>query len=59
MPLPHLWAIGYGIGNSRRHGAAKDGGKYRYEFEFCPVNGFLSSPDLLMTDCELKLSYES
>ena len=42
----------------RRHGASLNNGKYRYEFEFCPVNGFLSSPDLLMTDCELKLSFD-
>ena len=42
----------------RRHGATLSGTKYRYEFEFSPVNGFLSSPDLLMTDCELKLSFD-
>ena len=44
--------------SQRRHGATLAGNKYRYEFEFSPVNGFLSSPDLLMTDCELKLSFD-
>ena len=42
----------------RRTGASHIGSKYRYEFEFSPVNGFLSSPDLLMTNCELKLSFD-
>ena len=42
----------------RRTGASLTGTKYRYEFEFSPVNGFLSSPDLLMTNCELKLSFD-
>ena len=32
--------------------------KRRYEFEFSPTNGFLASPDLLMTNCELKLSFD-
>ena len=42
----------------RRWGASRDSAKTRYEFEFSPVNGFLSNPDLLMTDCELKLSFD-
>ena len=42
----------------RRWGASSDATKTRYEFEFSPVNGFLASPDLLMTDCELKLSFD-
>ena len=42
----------------RRTGAPQTGSKYRYEFEFSPVNGFLSSPDLLLTNCELKLSFD-
>ena len=44
---------------SLRHiGASKNGSLYRYEFEFSPTNGFLASPDLLMTNCELKLSFD-
>lgn len=42
----------------RRWGASSDATKTRYEFEFSPVNGFLANPDLLMTDCELKLSFD-
>ena len=44
--------------NARRKGSSEVGSKTRYEFEFSPVNGFLSSPDLLMTNCELKLSFD-
>ena len=33
-------------------------GKRRYEFAFIPTNGFLASPELLMKDCELKLSFD-
>ena len=44
---------------SLRHiGTTRNGSKYRYEFEFSPTNGFLASPDLLMTNCELKLSFD-
>ena len=32
--------------------------KQRYEFAFVPNNGFLCSPELLMKDCELKLSFD-
>ena len=32
--------------------------KQRYEFAFIPNNGFLTSPELLMKDCELKLSFD-
>ena len=42
----------------RRKGSSEIGSKTRYEFEFSPVNGFLTSPDLLMTNCELKLSFD-
>ena len=47
-----------GIKPIRLSGSTQNGSKYRYEFEFSPVNGFLSSPDLLMTNCELKLSFD-
>ena len=30
----------------------------RFEFAFIPNNGFLQSPELLMKDCELKLSFD-
>ena len=44
---------------SLRHvGTTHNGSIYRYEFEFSPTNGFLASPDLLMTNCELKLSFD-
>ena len=42
----------------RLTGATQNGTNYRYEFEFSPTNGFLASPDLLMTNCELKLSFD-
>ena len=38
--------------------ATKVGSKDRYEFCFIPNNGFLNSPELLMKDCELKLSFD-
>ena len=34
------------------------GSKRRYEFAFVPFNGFLNSSELLMKDCELKLSFD-
>ena len=46
------------VSTHRRRGATSDSTKTRYEFEFSPTNGFLSSPDLLMTNCELKLSFD-
>lgn len=36
----------------------KSGNNRRYEFAFIPNNGFLASPELLMKDCELKLSFD-
>ena len=38
--------------------STKSEAKNRYEFAFIPNNGFLSSPELLMKDCELKLSFD-
>ena len=38
--------------------STESGGKRRYEFAFIPNNGFLNSPELLMKDCELKLSFD-
>lgn len=38
--------------------STKSGAKQRYEFAFVPNNGFLCSPELLMKDCELKLSFD-
>ena len=43
---------------TRNHCSTKSGDKNRYEFAFIPNNGFLSSPELLMKDCELKLSFD-
>ena len=36
--------------------STKSGSNNRFEFAFIPNNGFLNSPELLMKDCELKLS---
>ena len=38
--------------------STKSGSNNRFEFAFIPNNGFLNSPDLLMKDCELKLSFD-
>ena len=38
--------------------STRSGTKRRYEFAFIPNNGFLTSPELLMKDCELKLSFD-
>ena len=38
---------------ARKTCSTKSEEKNRYEFAFIPNNGFLSSPDLLMKDCEL------
>ena len=43
---------------ARDHCSTKAETKNRYEFAFIPNNGFLSSPELLMKDCELKLSFD-
>ena len=42
----------------RTHCCTKSGLKNRFEFAFIPNNGFLASPELLMKDCELKLSFD-
>ena len=34
------------------------GSKRRYEFAYIPYAGFLASPELLLKDCELKLSFD-
>ena len=42
----------------RQHAGYKNGTKIRYEFVLSPNVGFLASPDLLMKDCELKLTFD-
>ena len=42
----------------RQFGVHEHGNVRRYEFIFSPNIGFLASPDLLMKDCELKLSFD-
>lgn len=42
----------------RTNVSTRSGTKRRYEFAFIPNNGFLTSPELLMKDCELKLSFD-
>ena len=41
----------------RRQNAVKNESNYIYEFIICPTLGFLGSPEPLMKDCELKLSF--
>ena len=43
---------------ARNNCSTISGSKRRYEFAFIPYNGFLNSPELLMKDCELKLSFD-
>lgn len=43
---------------ARQTCSTTSGSKRRYEFAFIPYNGFLNSPELLMKDCELKLSFD-
>ena len=45
------------IGN-RNSCMVKVGNLNRWEFAFCPNFGFLGSPDELITNCELKLSFD-
>lgn len=42
----------------RKFGAHETGTTRRFDFIFCPMIGFLASPDLLMKDCELKISFD-
>ena len=42
----------------RQYAGHKDGTDIRYEFALCPNVGFLASPDLLMKDCELKITFD-
>ena len=44
--------------NRRKFGSHPSGTIRRFEFIFCPMIGFLASPDLLMKDCELKISFD-
>ena len=44
--------------NRRKFNSHLSGTTRRYEFVFCPMIGFLASPDLLMKDCELKISFD-
>ena len=43
---------------ARKDCSTLSNGNNRYEFAFVPNNGFLASPELLMKDCELKLSFD-
>ena len=43
---------------ARNNCSTISGSKRRYEFAFIPFNGFFNSPELLMKDCELKLSFD-
>ena len=43
---------------NRRDCAQKIDNKYRWEFAFCPTNGFLGNPEPLIRDCELKLCFK-
>ena len=49
-----------GIENHRKVGAtlSADNSTIRYEFVFTPNTGFLASPDLLLKDTELKISFD-
>lgn len=42
----------------RKTVATSNGSKRRYEFAFIPNNGFLNSPELLLKNCELKISFD-
>ena len=42
----------------RQFAGHRDGTNIRYEFALCPNVGFLASPDLLMKDCELKITFD-
>lgn len=46
------------IVKTRKFLAKADGTNEKYEFIICPNIGFLASPDLLMKDCELRLSFD-
>ena len=49
-----------GINDHRKQGAtvSADNSTIRYEFVFTPNTGFLASPDLLLKDTELKISFD-
>ena len=49
---------GANIISRRKFGIHESGTTRRFEFIICPNMGFLASPDLLMKDCELKLSFD-
>ena len=51
-------AGGTKVKHHRQYAGTKIGDKIRYEFTLCPNLGFLASPDLLMKDCELKLTFD-
>ena len=44
--------------SNRRDAMVMNGDKCRWEFSFTPSIGFLGNPDELLTDCELKLSFD-
>ena len=43
---------------NRKDCMVRNGNKCRWEFSFTPSIGFLGNPDELLTDCELKLSFD-
>ena len=43
---------------NRQWGRHKTGNMVTYEFIFIPSHGFLASPDLLVKNCEIKLSFD-
>ena len=43
---------------NRKDSMVMNGDKCRWEFAFTPSVGFLGNPDELLTDCELKLSFD-
>ena len=43
---------------NRKDAMVMNGDKCRWEFAFTPSIGFLGNPDELLTDCELKLSFD-
>ena len=58
MDAAVLKAESGGIKARREWGRHKEGSTIRYEFAFSPNTGFLTSPDLLLNDTELKISFD-
>ena len=53
-----LGSTGSNIIRHRQFAGHASGTSIRYEFALSPNVGFLASPDLLMKDCELKLTFD-